>query len=74
MSRLCLWGTLSSAAEGRIVLCDLTYDGAAARMANAAGIIMPFSYLEIAFSFSAPAVLINFEDHAKLFDYIRTTE
>lgn len=74
MSRLCLWGTLSNKAEGGIVLCDVTFDGAAARMANAAGIIMPFSYLEIAFSFSAPAVLISYEDHAKLFDYIRTTE
>ncbi|XP_074358073.1 cucumisin-like [Apium graveolens] len=74
MSRLCLWGTLSSAAKGGIVLCDVTCDGAAARMANAAGIIMPNSYLEIAFSFSTPAVLISYEDHAKLFDYIRTTE
>lgn len=54
---MCLWGTLSSKAEGGIVLCDIPYDGAAARMANAAGIIMPSSYLEIAFSFPAPAVL-----------------
>lgn len=64
MSRLCLWGTLSNKAEGGIVLCDVTFDGAAARMANAAGIIMPFSYLEIAFSFSAPAVLISYEDRS----------
>ncbi|XP_017250948.1 subtilisin-like protease SBT4.3 [Daucus carota subsp. sativus] len=74
MSKLCLWGTLSSKAEGGIVLCDVTYDGAAARMAGAAGIIMPISYFETAFAFSVPAVLISYEDHAKLFDYIRTTE
>ncbi|KAK1399599.1 Cucumisin [Heracleum sosnowskyi] len=73
-SKMCLWGTFSRKAEGGIVLCDTFNDGAAARMANAAGIITPFSYLEIAFSFPAPAVFISFEDHAKLFDYIRTTE
>ncbi|KAK1373168.1 hypothetical protein POM88_029361 [Heracleum sosnowskyi] len=72
-SRQCLWGTLSSEAEGGIVLCDANYDGVAARMANAAGLIMPFSDLEIAVSFSVPAVMISYEDHAKLFDYIRTT-
>ncbi|KAK1399598.1 Cucumisin [Heracleum sosnowskyi] len=72
-SRQCLWGTLSSEAEGGIVLCDANYDGVAARMANAAGIIMPFSDLETAVSFSVPAVMISYEDHAKLFDYIRTT-
>ncbi|XP_074358064.1 subtilisin-like protease SBT4.3 [Apium graveolens] len=73
-SKMCLWGTLSRKAEGGIVLCDISGDAASARMANAAGMIMPFAYLEIAFSFPAPSVLISFEDHAKLFDYIRTTE
>ncbi|XP_063949552.1 cucumisin [Daucus carota subsp. sativus] len=73
-SKMCLWGTLSNKAEGGIVLCDYANDGGTARLAKAAGIIMPFSYLEIAFSFPAPAVFISHEDHDKLFDYIRTTE
>lgn len=75
VAKLCLRGTLSrTKAGGGVVLCDFTYDGTAAIDAQAAGIIMPFSYDEIAFAFSVPAVLLNFEDHDKLFDYIKTTE
>ncbi|KAJ9679190.1 hypothetical protein PVL29_021197 [Vitis rotundifolia] len=57
VARLCLPGILSTLkAKGRVVLCDVLYDGSAAIFAEAVGIIMAFSFDEVALAFPVPAV------------------
>lgn len=76
ISKYCSTGTMNSyKVRGKIVFCEILFDGSGILMANGVGTIMADSTItDFAFNYQLPATLISTEDGLKVLDYIRSTE
>lgn len=75
ISRYCIPDTMNSyKIEGKIVLCDVLWDGSGVLLAGGVGTIMADLITDFAFNYPLPATQIGVDDSLAILDYIRTTE
>ncbi|KAA3464505.1 cucumisin-like [Gossypium australe] len=76
LSKYCITGSMNSyKVEGKIVFCEVLWDGTGVLLANGVGTIMADDEItDFAFNYPLPATQISTSDGEKILDYIRTTE
>ncbi|KAI9161276.1 hypothetical protein LWI28_015965 [Acer negundo] len=61
--------------KGKIVLCEVIWDGSGVIMAGGVGVIMPApEFNDVGFSFPFPTTPIKYEDFPGIMEYIRSTK
>ncbi|TXG70828.1 hypothetical protein EZV62_005763 [Acer yangbiense] len=61
--------------KGKIVLCEVIWDGSGVIMAGGVGVIMPApEFNDVGFSFPFPTTLIKYEDFPGIMEYIKSTK
>ncbi|MFQ6627198.1 hypothetical protein Gotur_006049 [Gossypium turneri] len=76
LSKYCITGSMNSyKVEGKIVFCEVLWDGTGVLLANGVGTIMADDEItDFAFNYPLPATQISTSDGEKILDYIKTTE
>lgn len=78
ISKYCIPDAMDSdIVAGKIVFCEILWDGSGILLANGVGTIMADPLVvdpDFAFNFPLPATLITPADGQKVLDYIRSTE
>lgn len=76
IARYCVPGAMNSyKVQGKIVLCDILWDGSGILMANGIGTIMADSSItDFAFNYPLPATQVSSEDGLAILNYIKSTE
>ncbi|PPR86745.1 hypothetical protein GOBAR_AA33948 [Gossypium barbadense] len=75
LSKYCITGSMNSyKVEGKIVFCEVLWDGTGVLLANGVGTIMADDEItDFAFNYPLPATQISTSDGEKILDYIKTT-
>ncbi|MBA0852365.1 hypothetical protein Goshw_004421 [Gossypium schwendimanii] len=76
LSKYCITGSMNSyKVEGKIVFCEVLWDGTGVLLANGVGTIMADDEItDFAFNYPLPATQTSTSDGEKILDYIKTTE